>query len=100
MQKNYGRWPLNFSLICIGQTQQCRGWPYSGLLPQMEDWGLNMLKAPYTENEIHATLMKMNPLKAPSPNGIQALFYQKAWEVVGPSVSLYVKGVLEGMEHV
>lgn len=40
----------------------------------------------------------MQPLKAPSVDGIHVMFYQKIWEVVGSSAWRFVKDVLSGKE--
>ncbi|XP_010424289.1 PREDICTED: uncharacterized protein LOC104709359 [Camelina sativa] len=50
------------------------------------------LTAPVTEIEVHAALFMMHPDKALGPDGMTALFYQKAWLVVkGDFVSLVAK---------
>ncbi|XP_019096517.1 PREDICTED: uncharacterized protein LOC104768075 [Camelina sativa] len=40
------------------------------------------LTGPATEAEVKSTLFTMHPDKAPGPNGMTALFFQKAWDIV------------------
>lgn len=63
-----------------------------------EDWAA--INGEVTPEEVKKALFEMSPLKAPGPDGFHAFFYQKAWEVVGPSVITQIRrfmneGILE-----
>ena len=50
--------------------------------------GMNKdLLRPFTHEKIKRALFQMHPSKAPGPDGISALFFQKYWHVVGSDVS-------------
>ena len=50
----------------------------------------------FTANEVHAALKQMHPLKAPGPDGMPTLFYQKFWPIVGDVVT---KTILDFLNH-
>ena len=45
-----------------------------------------VLSNEYGAEEITVALFRMGPTKAPSPDGMNALFYQKFWHIVGNDV--------------
>ena len=52
---------------------------------------LAYLDTPFSTEEIGQGVFEMAPTKAPGPNGLPALFYQKFWDTIGGNV---VKGCL------
>ncbi|KAL9690969.1 hypothetical protein QQ045_011386 [Rhodiola kirilowii] len=42
----------------------------------------SILLAPYSEREVYAALMQMNPAKAPGLDGYHAAFFQQYWQIV------------------
>ena len=55
-----------------------------------------MLSRDFTTNEIKETVFQMGPTKAPGPDVINALFYQKFWHIVGDDV---VNAVLDFLNN-
>lgn len=50
----------------------------------------------YSAIEVDEVVKQLGSMNAPGPDGFQALFYQKNWELVAPNVHKLVLGVLEG----
>lgn len=71
-----------------------RGQFIIGLFLTINRGAMRQLSRAYTREEIHEALYDMNPLKAPGPNGYHEVFYQKAWNIVRPSVISFVKKIL------
>lgn len=63
------------------------------------------LKEPFTPEDITSALLEMCPAKAPGPNGLPAVFFQKHWQIVGSGVIktclhiLNEQGTLESLNH-
>ncbi|XP_074298496.1 uncharacterized protein LOC141629381 [Silene latifolia] len=56
----------------------------------------NILREPYTGDEVLEALNQMHPLKAPGPDGMNALFFQTYWHIVGSSVIRTCLYILNG----
>ena len=46
----------------------------------------NILSSDYSAKEVQVVLFQMGPTKAPGSDGMNALFYQKYWHIVGNDV--------------
>ena len=60
----------------------------------MSDW--NHLSKPFTKTEIDDVIPQLGALRAPGPDGYQALFYQKNWALVADKVYEMVLQALQG----
>ncbi|XP_058732849.1 uncharacterized protein LOC131604425 [Vicia villosa] len=60
---------------------------------------IRFCEAIYTEEEVKTALFQMNPLKAPGPDGLPALFFQKYWHIVGHEVCKLVLDILNNQKH-
>ena len=47
---------------------------------------LEVLSKPYSNEEVKTVLLQMGLTKAPGPDGMNALFYQNFWHIIGNEV--------------
>ena len=54
----------------------------------------NELTRDFTMEEVRTALQQMHPTKAPNPDDMSAIFYQKYWNIIGLNVANIVLNVL------
>ena len=64
------------------QMEECLSTILAKVIPAMQD----MLSRDFIADEIKEALFQMGPTKAPGPHGMNALFYQKFWHIMGNDV--------------
>jgi hypothetical protein len=52
----------------------------------------------FTEEEVNVALAQMHPLKSSGPDSYSAVFYQKAWGIVGDQVRYTILDYLNGSQ--
>ena len=85
------RWQLTTLIVCLMQVNalkmdECLNTVLHKVTPDMQQ----ILSSEFTADEIKTALFQMELTKAPGPSGMNALFYQKFWHVVGDSVIVVV----------
>jgi hypothetical protein len=60
--------------------------PIISYFPALTDEEFHSLSAPILSPEVKQAVDGMAPYKAPGPDGLQAVFYQKSWNTVGQNV--------------
>ena len=71
-----------FTLGSSSRMEECIDLVPHKVTDDMRDF----LSSEYNADEIKAALFQMGPTKAPGPNGVNALFYQKFWHIIGNDV--------------
>ncbi|KAH9741755.1 putative reverse transcriptase/RNA-dependent DNA polymerase [Citrus sinensis] len=69
-----------------------------GLTPKVTTTMNDQLNAPFTAEEISEALFQMCPTKAPGPDGLHAVFFQKHWQHVGKAVTQTCLHILNDQE--
>ncbi|XP_057451938.1 uncharacterized protein LOC130743727 [Lotus japonicus] len=58
--------------------------------PAISVRAMNFIQAGFSGAEVKDAIFSMGPLKAPGPDGLQAVFFQSQWEHVGDTVTRFV----------
>ena len=85
-----------FSRLYADEGEATRQWQLSGHFPILTMEEVEALAAQVTKDEVQNAIFQMSPVKAPGMDGIQALFFQKHWIVVGESLFLAIKDIFDG----
>ena len=83
------------NLFCAGncdQMEECLNVVPKKVTPKMHD----TLSSEFNTEEVKMALFQMRPTKAPGLDGMNALFYQRFWHVVGDTV---VNAVLDFLNN-
>ena len=59
----------------------------NAVLHKMSPDMINVLSSEFSVDEVKMVLFQIGPTKAPRPDGMNALFYQKSWHIVGTNVT-------------
>lgn len=62
----------------------------------IQDEAQTRLHADFSLLETKKALAGMGPMKAPGPDGFQALFFKRTWKFTGHALHHFAKGVLNG----
>ena len=60
----------------------------------------DMLNESFRREEIEVALKQMHPTKAPGPDGMCALFYQKCWDTIGNDVCDQILAILNNNDDI
>nr|KYP30980.1 Retrovirus-related Pol polyprotein LINE-1 [Cajanus cajan] len=63
--------------------------------PQLSNHDQQFFEVPFSDQEIFEAMKRIGSLKAPGPDGFQAIFYQSQWEIVGPSLCKLIHDIQE-----
>lgn len=69
-----------------------------GEFPLLEEGEADELERECTEEEVLKALRSMGSYKVPGPDGFQAVFLKRFWNVTGTAVLEFVRGIMRGGE--
>ena len=72
-----------FKTMGCDQMEDCIAVVQHKVTPHM----VEILSSEYNADEVQITLFQMGPMKSLGPDGMNALFYQKFWHIVGDDVT-------------
>jgi len=64
--------------------------------PSLPPEKIHELEQPFTKEDVYTALKEMHPFKAPGPDGFQAYFFQRYWNIVEGELNGTVLRVLSG----
>nr|KYP52894.1 LINE-1 reverse transcriptase isogeny [Cajanus cajan] len=67
----------------------------SGTFPELSSEDKKSLVDTFSDIEIMEAIQRMGGLKAPGPDGFQAIFYQTQWQTVGKSLCNLIRSIQE-----
>ena len=80
----------------FGSTVPCTLPVLSHVSPSASPFtGHPCLDAPFTLTELRTALFSIQPSKAPGPDGVQAHFFQREWDLIHPSLLELVNRILQ-----
>nr|KYP57513.1 Retrovirus-related Pol polyprotein LINE-1 [Cajanus cajan] len=90
----------NFYRTLFSDTDEAETFPISNAFQHLEDNELASIGSPIGNNEILSAIKSMGSFKAPGPDGLQAIFYQSQWDVVGNSVCQLIHEIEENPQKI
>ena len=75
-----------FQAVVGDQMEECLDVVESRVIDDMWEF----LSTQFTAEEVQVALLQIGPTKAPRPDNMNAIFYQKFWHIVGDSVVLAI----------